>query len=1194
MLKDSAYLQAVYQNIVIFDGAMGTNLQKMGLSAEDFGGAPYEGCNEALVLTKPSAVANVHTSFLQAGADVIETDSFTASRLKLDEYGLSAKTYEINFAAAKLARELADRFATIDKPRFVAGSIGPTGMLPSGSDPTLSAITYRELVDIFQEQAHALIEGGADVLLIETSQDILEVRAAITGIRQAMAALRVWRPIQAQVTLDTSGRMLLGTDISAAMTILMHMGADVIGMNCSTGPEHMREPARFLSDNCPIPISTIPNAGLPLNVNGRAVYPLEPEPMARELQDFVAEYGVNIIGGCCGTSPEHLAAICDAVWSLPDNIRSAPVRRIHPNDSAAGGAASLDSVAGGIRAVSLRQEPKPMIVGERVNTQGSRKIKDAVLRDDYDTLVTVARDQIEWGAHTLDVCLALTERADEAEQMKRAVKALSLGVEAPLVIDSTEANVIRAALETYPGRAIVNSINMENGRQRIESVLPLIKEHGAAVIALTIDEDGMAKTAERKFAIAKRIYDIATAEYDLPPGALIFDTLTFPLTTGQEDLRDSAKETLQAIRMIKERLPEALTILGVSNCSFGVGTHARAVLNSVFLYHAVEAGLDLAIVNPTHITPYAEIDAEQRALCEQLLLNSDIDALPRFIAYYEEHGRAKKKTEERIDPTAEMTADEKIHYMILQRKKDGIERLIDTAVQNRLPAEIATASAEELKAAKSAAAVDTLNNVLLPAMKDVGDRFGAGELILPFVLQSAEVMKKAVTHLEQYLERIEGYTKGKVILATVFGDVHDIGKNLVNTILSNNGYTVYDLGKQTPINTIIDKAIEVQADAIGLSALLVSTSKQMALCVQELDKRNLRFPVIVGGAAINRAFGRRILWVGDEQDAQRHVYDPGVFYARDAFEGLSLMDQIVRADSYESLRQTIVQESLASEQRTEALRQKIPQETQKNAPVRRAAETIPTPPFLGPRVLGSIAIEDIVPFLDRNALFRGRWGAKAHGAEYDRIVAAEFEPRLAEMIRQARINRIVSPRAIYGYFPCWAADEDLIILDPKDTTREAQRFQFPRQPDGERLCLTDYFVTQSESKTPDIAAFQVVTMGKRASEYIDRMQQDGNFSESFFWYGFTVQMAEALAEYINARVRSELGGKPDDESFCRRYSWGYPAIPDLDDHRKLFALMPIEDSIGVALTDGCQLNPEQSTAAFITHNRAAVYFSVRK
>jgi len=1182
----SIFLDALSQRVLIYDGAMGTNIQRYQLTAADYGGQATEGCNEYLVLTKPSVIEEVHEGFLAVGCDIIESDSFTASRLKLDEYGIGHLTHEVNLTAARLARRLADKYSTPNQPRFVAGSVGPTGMLPSSNDPTLSNITYQQLVTIFREQATALLEGGVDVLLIETSQDILEVRATITGMRQAMQVVGRAVPMQAQVSLDTSGRMLLGTDIAAVMNTLVALRVDIVGLNCSTGPDYMREPVRYLAENCPLPISTIPNAGMPLNVNGLAVYPTEPQAMALALRDFITEFGVNIIGGCCGNSHEHLQAIVNAC--RPVTRRSRPIadknfvskdfREITPA-----------FVTSGIRATSLTQDPPPMIVGERVNAQGSRKAKQALLNDDYDTVLGIAREQVEGGAHTLDVQVALTERTDEPQQMALVVKKLSMSIEAPLEIDSTEADVIKAALEVYPGRAIVNSVNMETGRQKIDSILPMAIEHGAAVVALTIDEIGMGKTTARKLEIAHAIYDICVNEYTLAPNALIFDPLTFPITTGQEELQTAGVETLDALKRIKSELPGVLTILGVSNISFGLKQHARAVLNSVFLYHAVKAGLDIAIVNPTHITPYSEVDAEQRQLADDLIFNRP-DALPRYIAYYEEHGPQQNSDNAKVDPTEGMSVAERIHWQILHRRKEGIEPLVDAIITER-------ATTEAIKT--SEAAVNVLNTVLLPAMKDVGDRFGAGELILPFVLQSAEVMKRAVAHLESYLEKIEGYTKGKVVLATVFGDVHDIGKNLVNTILSNNGYTVYDLGKQVPLNTIIDKAIEVQADAIGLSALLVSTSKQMPLCVKELHKRGLNFPIIVGGAAINRSYGRRILFV-DEQTPETEpvAYSPGVFYARDAFEGLEIIDNLTNPSKNRgAFVQHNADEALHERQKKAAKATGTtvaPPALETPARTILATQMLPTPPFWGPRVLERIGLEDVAACMDLNTLYRLHWGGKAHGTEFEKLVNEEFRPRLERMMREARQQRYLQPKAIYGYFPCQSSGNELIVYDYQELQKNGQhkevtRFRFPRQGERERLCLADYFAPVAGGKL-DVVALQVVTMGQPASEAIDRLQQAGNYSEAYFVHGLAVEMAEGLAEYTNSLIRRELAL---DAARGRRYSWGYPAIPELADHTKVFALLPVHTAIGVELTESYQLVPEQSTAAIVVHHPQATYFAVR-
>ncbi|HEX6459579.1 MAG TPA: homocysteine S-methyltransferase family protein, partial [Thermoleophilaceae bacterium] len=771
------YLEAINSRVVIFDGAMGATLEELDLTQEDYGGLPGK-CHEALVLNRPDVIQSVHESMIAAGAEVLETDTFQASRLKLGEWGLEAHTLEINRKAAELAR------AAAGEQHFVAGSIGPTGFLPASDDPTLGNISFGQLVEVFEEQARGLVEGGADLLIIETAQDILEVKAAIFGAHEAFKATGRSVPIQASVSLlPNGGKMLLGTDIASVLATLTALDVQAIGLNCSTGPEDMRDAIRFLGEHSPLPVHCIPNAGLPLQgPNGETIFPEKPEPLAAALQEYVERYGVSIVGGCCGTKPEHIEALAERVKGKTPDRR--PEASLPPQVSSMMGA------------TLLAQEPRPTIVGERVNSQGSRRAKQMLLDDDYDGLLQIAENQVEGGAHVLDVCVALTERQDEDEQMRQLVKRISLQVDAPIQVDSTEPHVLKAALEQIPGRAIVNSINLEAGRDKLDTVVPLAKAHGAALIALTIDEEGMGKTRERKLEIAKRIHGMVVEEHGMAPDALIFDALTFTLTTGDEEWRPSAVETIEGIRLIKQELPGVKTSLGVSNVSFGVSPVARAVLNSVFLHHAVEAGLDLAMVHPQDVTPYPEIPDDERELADDLVFNRREDALERFIAHFEAKG--EQAAEDEADPTADMEPEEALHWHILRRKKDGVEAQIDASVEK-------------------IGAVPTLNDVLLPAMKEVGDKFGAGELILPFVLQSAEVMKRAVAQLENYLERIEGHTKGRVVIATVFGDVHDIGKSLVNTILTNNGYTVVDLGKQVPISNIIEAAQEKQATAIGLS-----------------------------------------------------------------------------------------------------------------------------------------------------------------------------------------------------------------------------------------------------------------------------------------------------------------------------------------------------------------------------------------
>ncbi|HEX6814933.1 MAG TPA: methionine synthase [Gemmatimonadaceae bacterium] len=1160
--SDSPYLRELAQRVLVFDGAMGTNIQRHALTAADFGGAAYEGCNDYLVLTRPDVVRGIHESFLAVGCDVVETCTFQSTPRRLREWGLGDKVHELNVRAAQLAREACDS-AGNGRRRFVAGSIGPTGMLPSSDDPTLSAVTFGELEEDYYQQAKALVEGGVDLLLVETAQDILEVKAALAGFERLFAEIGRRVPVQAQVTLDTSGRMLLGTDIASAMTTLESLGVDVLGLNCSTGPEHMREPIRWLAEHATRPVSCIPNAGLPLNTGtGDAVYPLEPDAMATALGEFVRDFGVRVVGGCCGTTPAHLDAVVRTVRALD----GAGARRATPH---------VPRVSSAMRALTLHQDPPPLLIGERVNAQGSRKVKQFLLADDYEGIVGVARQQVDSGAHVLDVCVALTERADEAQQMARVVKLLSMSVETPLMIDSTEADVIGRALEHVPGRAIVNSINMENGRVRIDAVLPLVKQHGAAVVALTIDEAGMAKTRQRKLEIARRIHDIAVGEFGLKSEDLIFDDLTFTLATGEAEWIDSAAETIEGIRLIKRELPGVLTSLGVSNVSFGLAPAARAILNSVFLHHCVQAGLDMAIVNPAHIRPYAELSPNERELADDLVFNRRPDALQRFIEFASsaEHTAGGAGGDAAADSDlAALEPDARIHWQILHRKKDGIEDALDAAGVREQP-------------------VRVLNEVLLPAMKEVGDKFGAGELILPFVLQSAEVMKRAVRHLEQFLERADGYTKGKVVLATVYGDVHDIGKSLVNTILSNNGYTVFDLGKQVPVNTIIDKAIEVGADAIGLSALLVSTSKQMPICVQELDRRGLKVPVLIGGAAINRRFGRRALFVDGER-----AYAPGVFYCKDAFEGLDSVEALMDPER----RDAFVTGNLDDARRDVFLRTKVGKDvavgtdttTRSDIP---ADNAIPEPPLFGTRVLHDIPLDEVLALLDLDELFRLQWGGRGSGEAFDATVRDEFRPTLERLSASARDEKWLRPQAAYGFFPAQAQGNELIVYDAAaygsdgGALREVARFRFPRQDGRERLCLADYF-RSVESGDVDVAALQIVTVGDAAQRRFDELQARGEYTEAYYLHGLSVEAAEALAEWMHREIRRQLG-VPAAQG--KRYSWGYPACPDLDDHATVFRLLPAAESLGMTLTPAFQLVPEQSTAAIVVHHPSAKYYAVR-
>ncbi len=1315
-----SYLDALEKKVLVFDGAMGTSLQLQNLTAEHFGGEQYNGCNDYLVISYPEAVEKVHRSFLDVGVDVLETDTFRSNRLTMVEYQLQDRILEINIAAASLAKRLADEYAQkTGQPRFVAGSIGPSGKLPSTNDPELSNVKYDELIDVFREQAVGLIRGGVDVLLIETSQDILEVKAAITGIHQAFEETQIYLPIQAQVTLDTTGRMLLGTDINASLTILEGMGIDVFGLNCSTGPEHMREPIRFLGENSTLPISCIPNAGLPLNVDGQAVYPLEPEPFANDMYEFVTKHNISVVGGCCGTTPAHLKLLVEKLNNYPHPERP---RQSTPQLSSA------------MSAIAMQQNPAPTLLGERCNAQGSRKFKRFLLEEDYDGILDIARDQVAGGAHALDISCAVTERPDEAELMRNVVKKLQMGVDVPLVIDTTELDVLEIALQTAPGRCLINSTHLEAGRAKADKVFALAKKYNAAVICLTIDEAGMAKTAQRKYEVAQRIYDIAVNEHGLKAEDLVFDDLTFTLATGDAEFVDSAKETIEGIRLIESKLPGVMTSLGVSNLSFGFAPQARPALNSVMLYHCVQVGLDMAIVNAAHVKPYAEIDQEERDLCEDLIFNRREDALQRFIQHFENVEISDNTT---TDPTEGMTSEQKLHWKIVHRFKDGVEADIDEIINRgvlpspngrragdegtplpsgedkgegaskpikrnpRLPEELKerirelrqnATDAEKLmwqilrnraihdakfrrqhpissyildfycheaklaieldgsghledkqikhdeertkilneqgirvlrfwnsdvlnntetvlneiwialdeasapaltptpspvgeglgmRVTKHEIAVHTLNNVLLPAMKEVGDKFGAGELILPFVLQSAEVMKKTVAHLENYLEKMEGVTKGTVVIATVYGDVHDIGKNLVKTILANNGYTVVDLGKQVPAETIITKAVENNATAIGLSALLVSTSKQMPLIVNELHRRKLNFPVLIGGAAINRRFGRRIL----QTESNQELYESGVFYCKDAFEGLETMDILIDNSKRPALLEKIRQESHMEMERAS-------QPAPTVDPNQRSSITpkpIALPEKLGQRVVKDMPLEIVLKHLNINELYRLSWGAKnAHGEAWIKI-KADFDARLEKMTKDAMRFKWLTPQAVYGYFPCQSDGNDLIIYEDVTGKKEVTRFSMPRQPHDDHLCLADYYASV-ESGQMDVVALQVVTVGREATKKTEKMQAAGDYAEAHFTHGLSVQAAEATANYLHEHIRKELG---IDEKQGKRYSWGYPAIPELEDHFKVFKLLPAaETELGLSLSSSGQLIPEQSTAAIVVHHPQAKYYSV--
>jgi len=858
-LKNYRYLEALSETVLIFDGAMGTNLQKLNLTAQDFGGKQYFGCNDVLSLTKPDAVESIHRSFLEVGVDVIETNTFRANRLTLGEFGLAEKIYPINIAATHLAKRIAKSFETSQQPRFVAGSMGPTGKILSIDEGGSRKTPFSYYVDVFKEQALALLEGGVDLLLLETQQDLLEVKAAILGIRKAFQESNIDVPIQVQVTMDAHHHMLFGSSIDAIAAILEPLAIDVIGLNCSTGPAEMETPIEYLCKNIPKPISCLPNAGIPEKKGEEMIYPLRPETFTEQLTRFVEKHGVAVVGGCCGTTAEHLRLLVQSIHAYPIAHKKIEQR---------------GWLSSAFHAYEMRQTPPPFIIGERLNTQGSREFKKIILSADFAQAERLAQQQIENGAHGLDICTALTENDLEKENMVTLIRHLSHTLDAPLVIDTTNPEVMEAALQATPARCLLNSTNFESGEKKARQVFQLAKDYGATILILAIDEQGMAKTVVRKLAIAERAYQLAINEFDLAPQSLVFDPLTFSLASGESDLTDSAVQTLSAIRAIKQKFPQCYTSLGISNVSYGFSKNARKMLNSVFLYHALQAGLDMAILNAGDLIPYAEIPTQERQAAEQLIFENSGQTLAHFIDTFSE--RTEEFLEKQKITAFPSHPGEKVRWHISHRVRDGLEKDIDVFIQK-----------ESEKMSSDEAALKLLNSYLLPAMKEVGDRFSKGEIILPFVLQASEIMRAATIKLEEYLQKQDRVSLGSVLLATVYGDVHDIGKNLVKTILENNGYSVIDLGKQVPAEQIIQVAKEKDVTAIGLSALLVNTSQQMGVVVDKLRSSHSSTPVLIGGAAVNEVFAQKIA-----KDEQGEEYPGGVFYCKDAFDALRVLSNL--------------------------------------------------------------------------------------------------------------------------------------------------------------------------------------------------------------------------------------------------------------------------------------------------------------
>src|SRR6266568_3123766 len=1124
------FLQAVLERVVIYDGAMGTNIQFRNPSVDDFWGK--EGCNELLVLSRPDIINDIHASFFTVGCDVVETNTFGATRVVLAEYDLQDKVAELNIAAAKIAKEVAQQFSSKDKPRFVAGSIGPTTKLPS-----LGHIRFDYIVAGYFEQASALIEGGVDVLLIETSQDLLQAKAAVVGVFEAMQKAGKRIPVTVQVTLEATGAMLLGTEIGAALTALEPFDVDIIGLNCATGPIEMNDAVRFLGANSSKHVSVLPNAGLPQNEGGRAVYKLKPEELATYHKHFVQDYGVRIVGGCCGTTPEHLQAVVNAV--------------------------------GGIE--PAKREVKPSAAASSAYTSVPLDLGCAIVGEDEKGYITSILEKI------------------------------ATRVPAPILVDSTEADVVEEALKRIPGKAIINSINLEDGEKRTSKVLPMAKRYGAAVIALTIDEDGMALTADKKVAIAKRIFDLATQKYGIRPVDLIFDALTLPITTGQEDYRMAGVETLKAVKRIKQELPEVKTILGVSNISFGLDVYPRRVLNSVFMHESVDHGLDLAIVNYTKIYPLYKIPQEEVELARKLIYRdtSDGDPLQKYMNHFAGmKGKPAASTTAHVDS---LSVEDKLKFAIINGEKSVGEGANKKSLEVLLEEALANYSALEL-----------INTVLLDGMKTVGDLFGARKMQLPSVLDSAGVMKAAVAYLEPKMEKKSGSQKGTIVLATVKGDVHDIGKNLVDIILTNNGFRVVNLGIKQPGDTIIRAALEHKADAIGLSGLLVKSTLEMKYVIQDLERQKLDFPVICGGAALTRKY---------VEDDLRREYSNAVFYADDAFSGLHIMEDLASPNGGRDARLTEGR-TVKEYAKAVAVDEESGPVFAERSPVVGDAPNIPAPPFWGVRVKKDYDLREVFPYINDTALFKNQWQLKTASQEdYARLVEQKFRPIKKQLEEEIIAGGVFEPKVVWGYFPAQSDGNDVVVYDcgatgvPARPTahsistggdarastelEELLRFTFPRQREGRRLCISDFFAPKTSGKM-DVIGLSLVTIGAKASVETQKLFEAGEYTKYLYLHGLSVETAEALAEYHHKLMRAELGINSDDSPHIRdlfhqkyrgsRYSFGYPACPNLEDQTKLFELLHPEENIGVRLTTGFLLDPEQSTSAIIVHHPAAKYF----
>ena len=1152
--------EALSKRVVIADGAMGTMLQEADPSLEDF--QNHEGCNEILNVSRPDIVRSVHDAYLQAGVDAIETNTFGANWANLAEYGIEDRIYELAFAGGTIAREAADSFSTADKPRFVLGSLGPGTKLPS-----LGHTSYQKLKDAYYIASKGLTDSGCDALLIETSQDLLQVKAAVNGARKAIEEANRDVVLIAQVTVETTGTMLVGSEIGAALNALQPLGIDLIGLNCATGPAEMSEHLRYLSKNSDIAISVMPNAGLPVLGPKGASYPLGPEELATALESFVKDYGISLIGGCCGTTPAHLKAV---VKRLDRKNVMARSTTLEP------GASSL------YQYVPFRQDKTYLAIGERTNANGSRAFRDALLEEDWEKCVEIARDQIQEGAHMLDLSVDYVGR-DGASDMAELASRFATASTLPIVLDSTEPLVLKAGLEHLGGRCVINSVNYEDGdgpNSRFAKIMPLVQEHGAGVIALTIDEEGQARDCEWKLKVARRLITDLRDNWGVNVGDILIDCLTFPIATGQEETRRDGIETINAIKKLKEEFPQVQTTLGISNVSFGLNPASRIVLNSVFLHECVQVGLDSAIVHPSKITPMNRIDEKAKQVALDLIYDRrtfegdecTYDPLQEFLQLFDGVELTSSKNA-RAEALAALPLFERLQRRIIEGEKVGLEEDLQKArEEGTKPLEI-------------------INDHLLEGMKVVGDLFGKGEMQLPFVLQSAEVMKTAVALLEPYMEKTDDQGRGTMLLATVKGDVHDIGKNLVDIILTNNGYRVANIGIKQTVNQIIDGAIESNADVIGMSGLLVKSTVIMKENLEEITSRGLdqRWPIVLGGAALTRAYV--------EQDLAS-VFPGQVRYARDAFEGLRLMDAMMavkRGEEGAELpplkeRKTVNTRVKENELPVDDVRSDVSEDV-----------SIPTPPFFGSRVVKGISLADYSGMLDERALYVGQWGLKGNRGEYEEMVTSQGRPRLRSLLNEVQSNGWLNAAVVYGYFPCYSEGNDLVILhhEGENKGKERTRFTFPRQRRDRRLCISDFFASKESGKT-DVVAFHVVTMGASVSKAAAELFEANKYREYLELHGLSVQLTEALAEHWHARMREELSVRDEDSSELQgildqgyrgsRYSFGYPACPDLEQQVQLCSLLDPE-RIGVELSEEFQLHPEQSTSAIIVHHPEAKYFN---